>query len=66
MKYAGLAGREEGIALGLNRGQKVGIVHFCEKLLHRPPTPPEQLAGLPLEDLARLAEDLKEQVLRQR
>jgi hypothetical protein len=35
-------------------------------LLNRPETPTEELVCLSLEDLARLADDLYEQLLRQR
>jgi len=44
----------------------IQLIHFCERLLHRPETPTEQLAGLALEDLTHLAEELQAQVIQQR
>ena len=44
----------------------LGIIHFCERLLHRPETTDEQLIALPLEELARLADELQAQVIKQR
>ena len=44
---------------GLDKGQKIGAIHTCEGLLNRPETPTEQLAGMSLADLARLADELK-------
>ena len=45
---------------------KIEVIHLCERLLKRPETPTEQLTGLPLADLTRLADDLQAEVLRQR
>jgi predicted transposase/invertase (TIGR01784 family) len=59
-------GREEGREEGLTKGVKIGMIHFSERLLNRPQTSTEQLAGLSLEDLTRLADDLQEQLLKQR
>jgi len=56
LKVARLEGREE--------GEKIGMIHLCERLLQRPQTPTEQLAELSLEDLTRLADDLQAQVLK--
>jgi predicted transposase/invertase (TIGR01784 family) len=61
LKVARMEGREE----GLQRGEKIGTIRLCERLLQRPETPTPQLAQLPLEDLTRLAEDLQDQVLKQ-
>lgn len=47
-------------------GEKIGIIHHCERLLNRPETPSEQLVGLSLEELTRLADELHGQVLKQR
>jgi predicted transposase/invertase (TIGR01784 family) len=58
LKVARLEGRAE--------GEKIGIIHFCEQVLHRPETPTEQLAGLSLEELTRIAGELQEQVLQRR
>ena len=44
----------------------IQLIHFCERLLHRPETPTEQLAALSLEDLTRLADELQAQVIEQR
>lgn len=43
-------------------GEKIGMIHLCERLLHRPETPTEQLADLLLEDLRQLADDLQSQL----
>jgi predicted transposase/invertase (TIGR01784 family) len=66
LKVARMEGREEGQQEGLARGQKIGIIHLCERLLQRPETPTEHLAGLSLDDLTRLAADLQNQVQMQR
>ena len=58
-------GREQGLSEGLTQGA-IGKIHLCERLLHRPETPTEQLASLPLADLTRLADELQSQVLQQR
>jgi predicted transposase/invertase (TIGR01784 family) len=58
-------GRREGREEGCREGQKIGLVstiHLCERLLHRPETPTEQLTALPLDDLTRLADELQSQV----
>jgi len=34
--------REAGLAEGLAKGEKIGIIHYCERLLKRPETPAEQ------------------------
>ena len=52
--------REEGRV----EGEKIGIIHFCERLLDRQETPKEQLLGLPVEELTRLGQELQEQVLK--
>jgi predicted transposase/invertase (TIGR01784 family) len=58
LKVARLEGREE--------GEKIGIIHLCERLLKRPPTPTEHLARLSLEELSRMAADLEAQTFNQR
>jgi flagellar biosynthesis/type III secretory pathway protein FliH len=59
-------GRQEGIQEGQTKGEKIGIIHLCESLLNRPETATAQLAALSIEALARLADDLQSQVLKQR
>jgi predicted transposase YdaD len=54
MKVARLEGRVEGLKEG-----EIAKIHLCERLLKRPETPAEQLAGLSLEDLERMAQDLE-------
>jgi predicted transposase/invertase (TIGR01784 family) len=70
MKVARMEGRDEGRAEGRvegrAEGEKIGIIHFCERLLQRPQTATEQLLALSLEDLTRIADDLHQQVLKQR
>src|SRR5438874_12273183 len=65
LKVARMEGREEGVADGVARGQ-IHLIHFCERLLHRPETPTEQLAALALEDLTRLTDELQAEVTKQR
>jgi hypothetical protein len=62
IKVARLEGREE----GREEGEKIGIVHLCEGLLNRPETPAAQLAALSIAELTRLAEELRQQVLKQK
>ena len=61
LKEARLEGRAEG-----RTDEKIGIVHFCERLLKRPETAIDQLARLTLEDLTRLVNQLQNEVERQR
>ena len=56
--------REEGKTLGLAKGQKIGQIHFCERLLNRPETPIEQLAPLSLAELSRFADELQASLLK--
>jgi predicted transposase/invertase (TIGR01784 family) len=58
LKVARMEGREE----GLTAGEKIGMIHLCERLLNRPETPGEQLASLTLAQLSRLADDLQKQL----
>jgi predicted transposase/invertase (TIGR01784 family) len=60
VKVAHLQGRTEG-----RIEEKIGIIHFCERLLKRPETATEKLTILALEELTRLAEELQEQALKQ-
>jgi predicted transposase/invertase (TIGR01784 family) len=64
LKEAREEGRQEGRQEG-RREEKIGIIHLCERLLHRPQTPMEKLVALPLEELTRLADELQTQVLAQ-
>ena len=66
MKVARMEGREEGRVEGREEGGAIAVIRLCEQLLNRPATPTEQLAGLPLADLLRLADDLRAQLLKQR
>ena len=61
MKEARLEGHEEGRLEGRTEGE-IRTIHVCERLLHRPETPTEQLAQLPLDELTRLADELQEQL----
>lgn len=47
-------------------GKQIGMIRVCEDILQSQETPEEQLLALSLEDLTRLAEDLKKQTLSQR
>ena len=49
---------------GSAKGEKIGAINLCERLLNRPESPREQLASLTLEDLTRLAEELQSHVLK--
>jgi predicted transposase/invertase (TIGR01784 family) len=51
----------QGLAAG-----KIEVIHAFEQVLQRPETPTEQLLRLSLDDLSRMADDLKAQVLKQR
>jgi flagellar biosynthesis/type III secretory pathway protein FliH len=59
-------GFEKGIEKGRQEGEKIGTIRFCEKWLNRPQTPTERLTLLSLEDLTRMADELQEQMLKQR
>jgi hypothetical protein len=52
--------RAEGRAMG----RQMGLIHAYEQLLHRPLTPDEQLDQLSLDELVRMAEDLRAQLQR--
>jgi len=60
VKVARLQGRDEG-----RTEEKIGIIHFCERLLKRPETATEKLAALSLAELTRLADELQVQALKQ-
>jgi predicted transposase/invertase (TIGR01784 family) len=57
MKVARMEGRVEGT---------IPAIQLCEQLLNRPETPATELAGMPLADLLRLADELRALVLKQR
>ena len=60
-------GREQGRAEGRDQGRKQEIiktVHFCQRLLNRPESPPAELAALSLDELSRLADELQAQALK--
>ena len=56
LKVARMEGRIEG---------EISKIHLCEQLLNRPETPTEQLSLLSLDELTRLADELREQLLKQ-
>ncbi len=51
---------------GRQEGELIGVIHLCERLLHRPQTAVERLAALSHVELTRLAEDLQKQLPQQR
>jgi predicted transposase/invertase (TIGR01784 family) len=58
-----LKGRMEGRMEGITEGRREGDIkriHFCERLLKRPETAAESLAGLSQEELGRIAQELEE------
>jgi hypothetical protein len=59
MRAARLEGREEGEQIGQARGEQIGRIHQCERLLRRPQTPTDQLATISLEELTRRADELQ-------
>ena len=64
---SGLKGaRLEGEAEGLAKGNKIGAIQVCERLLQRSQTSTDQLQSLSLDELTNLADDLQNQVLSQR
>jgi predicted transposase/invertase (TIGR01784 family) len=54
-----------GLKVARMEGEKIGMIHLCERLLRRPETPTEQLIALSAENLTRLAESLEAEVSRQ-
>ena len=54
--------REEGVKEG-RIAELVGKIQLCQRLLNQPPTSPEQLSQMSLDDLRRLADDLERQLL---
>jgi predicted transposase/invertase (TIGR01784 family) len=50
------------VRVTLDQGEKIGTIHTLEQILNRQETPREQLAALPLEALARLADELRAQL----
>jgi predicted transposase/invertase (TIGR01784 family) len=64
-----IEGREEGLIEGRAKERAdamISMIHFCETMLARSPTPTKELASLSLEDLTRLADELQAQVLKRR
>jgi hypothetical protein len=47
---------------GIDRGELIGTIRLCEKLLKQAPTPTQRLRALPLDELNRLAEQLQKQI----
>ncbi len=64
LKMARMEGREEGERKV--RQERINMFHLCEQLLNRPPTASERLADLPLEDLGRMLDQLREELLTQK
>jgi len=59
-----LIGREKGELTGREKGEQIGVIHLCESLLNQPITPKEKLLGVSLEELTRLADELRKQVMK--
>lgn len=59
-------GEQRGEQRGQQRGKQIGLIHAYEQMLRLPETPDEQLLALPLDDLTRVAEVLKQQALGKR
>jgi hypothetical protein len=59
-----LVGREKGELIGREQGELVGTIHLCQSLLNQPITQKEKLLALSLEELTRLATDLRKQVVK--
>jgi flagellar biosynthesis/type III secretory pathway protein FliH len=57
-------GREEGREEGRKK-EIIATIHFCERLLNRPESP-ATVGAMNLDELVRLAEELRVQVLQQR
>jgi flagellar biosynthesis/type III secretory pathway protein FliH len=57
-------GQAKGRAEGRAEGEMIGIIHICERLLNRPETPTDQLAGLSLEELNHLGQELQGLILK--
>ena len=55
-------GHNDGLQEGLRRGELVGVVHLCQRRLHRPVTPAADLLAVPLEELHQLAQELERAV----
>lgn len=55
--------RREGQKIGQEIGKMVGAIQAYEQMLHQPETPEEQLLALPMEELTRRAEALRNQAL---
>jgi hypothetical protein len=60
-----LEGREEGLQKGRIQGEKIGTIHFCQRLLNLPETATAELAALSIEELTRRVDNLQQQVLKQ-
>ena len=59
------AGREQGEVIGREKGEQIGqigVIHLCQSLLNQPITPKEKLQALSLDELTRLAGELRKQV----
>ena len=65
MNFARNEGRVEGRLEGLTKGEKIGMILLCEQMLNRPETPDQHLHAMSLDELTRLANDLRGQLTRQ-
>ncbi len=55
-----------GLKEAQQKGEKIGMIHLCERLLSLPQTPAEQLTSLTLDDLTRLADELEARLVKSR
>jgi predicted transposase/invertase (TIGR01784 family) len=51
---------------GTKVGEKIGVIHTCERFLNQPESPTDELSSQTLDELTRLADDLLKRVLKQR
>lgn len=52
---------DEALEIGVEKGEWIGRIHLCEKLLKMPGTPKAELGALEIEVLQRRAKALEEQ-----
>ncbi|HEX5273328.1 MAG TPA: PD-(D/E)XK nuclease family transposase, partial [Gemmataceae bacterium] len=53
---------KEALVKGKLIGQKIGVIHLCQRRLNRQLTPHDELTTLPPEELARLADQLEKEL----
>jgi predicted transposase/invertase (TIGR01784 family) len=61
---ARLQGQEKAELIGREKGEQIGVIHLCQSLLNQPITPKEKLLGASSEELIRLADELRKQVMK--